>query len=64
MRGRWFGLVLGVALCGCSANVEEILGLQVVGASPGVIRGGDTDVAWTVAGTGFVDGATVTIVSL
>jgi len=50
---------LGLFLCGCSVDPVEILGFQLVTATPGVIQGGNIAVAWTLTGTGFEPGATV-----
>ncbi|MEM6671663.1 MAG: hypothetical protein AAF726_02395 [Planctomycetota bacterium] len=59
MNGRIAALAVAATLGGCSSSVEATIGFQVVGATPGVVRAGDVDVAWIVAGTGFAAGATV-----
>lgn len=54
---------LGLALTAsaCSSTIEDIIGFRVLTAAPGVIQAGDTDVAWTIVGTGFEQGATISV---
>lgn len=46
------------ALGACSSGSSP--GFSITAATPGVIQGGDTGVAWTLIGSGFEPGATVT----
>ena len=56
-------LLLGLAACSSGGDDDAVVGgaVSVTAATPGVVQGGDTAVPWTVTGTGFEAGATVTV---
>ena len=60
---RAIHLALLLSLCSCSGGVDTGVvngGVTITSTAPGVIQGADTDVPWTLIGTGFQNGAVVT----
>lgn len=49
------------ALCSCSGSASGPPPVLISSATPGVIQGGDNNVAWMLNGSGFMMGAVVTV---
>ena len=63
IKSRYAIPVLLLALCSCSSSSSSTPQptVTVTLTTPGVIQGNDSDVAWTITGSGFQTGATVTL---
>jgi len=59
--GSSLAVLLALAVCGCSSDSTPMNPVTISATSPGSIRGNQTDVAWTLTGTGFQTGASVVV---